>query len=541
MLMAAAALLRDDAAPERGGGRGRARRRALPLHRLPQDRRRGAATPGARREPAPAPAAGAAVGARLPRLDGRAKVEGREAFGADAWRPGGLVLKAVRSPHARAAFAFGDLAAWAAARPEVAAVFTAARHPRPQPLRRHPALRRPAGAGRRRGAVPRRGGGAGRLRGPARRRLRPRRLPRRLDPAAGARRPAGGGGRRRGAACMPAGRGNQLIEGRVRRGDAAAGAGGLGARGGVRDRAPASSSTPTSSRRRAPPGWRATTLVIRACTQAPYMDRDDTAAVLGLPPERVRIVPSAVGGGFGAKLDLSVQPLLGLAALRTGRPVRMTFTRPRVDGRDHQAAPGAHPRPRSAATPEGRLTGARLRGRLRHRRLCELGADGGEPGAGARDRPLPGAARCMARARAVHTHGPVSGAFRGFGVPQAAIAQETLIDRLAEAAGIDRLEFRLRNALARRRRHRHRPGAGGRRHRRLPRGAARRAGRAALAEAAATPAAASSGAGSGWRRAGTAAATPRCRTPRPSGSGCAPTARWCCTRARSTSARARRR
>ena len=55
------------------------------------------------------------------------------------------------------------------------------------------------------------------------------------------------------------------------------------------------------------------------------MDRDETAAILGLPPERVRILPSAVGGGFGTKLDLSVQPLLGLAALDTGRPVRMTY------------------------------------------------------------------------------------------------------------------------------------------------------------------------------------------------------------------------
>jgi xanthine dehydrogenase molybdopterin-binding subunit B len=47
------------------------------------------------------------------------------------------------------------------------------------------------------------------------------------------------------------------------------------------------------------------TLVIRACTQAPYMDRDDTAPVLGLPPDKVRIVPTATGGGFGSKLDLS--------------------------------------------------------------------------------------------------------------------------------------------------------------------------------------------------------------------------------------------
>ncbi len=52
-------------------------------------------------------------------------------------------------------------------------------------------------------------------------------------------------------------------------------------------------------------------VTIRACTQAPFMDRDDTAAVLGLPPERVRIIPSAVGGGFGSKLDLSVAAVAG--------------------------------------------------------------------------------------------------------------------------------------------------------------------------------------------------------------------------------------
>ena len=48
------------------------------------------------------------------------------------------------------------------------------------------------------------------------------------------------------------------------------------------------------------------------------MDRDDTALVLGLPPEKVRIVPTATGGGFGSKLDVSLQPLIGLVALKTG-------------------------------------------------------------------------------------------------------------------------------------------------------------------------------------------------------------------------------
>src|SRR5581483_4737246 len=49
---------------------------------------------------------------------------------------------------------------------------------------------------------------------------------------------------------------------------------------------------------------------VQACTQSPYMDRDDIAAVLGIAPEKVRIIPTAVGGGFGSKLDLSIQPFV---------------------------------------------------------------------------------------------------------------------------------------------------------------------------------------------------------------------------------------
>ena len=52
-----------------------------------------------------------------------------------------------------------------------------------------------------------------------------------------------------------------------------------------------------------------------------------------------------------------------------------------------------------------------------------------------------------AEGRAVHSNGPISGAFRGFGVPQATIMQETLYDELANQLGIDRLNFRLQNAL----------------------------------------------------------------------------------------------
>ena len=187
------------------------------------------------------------------------------------------------------------------------------------------------------------------------------------------------------------------------------------------------------------------TLVIRACTQAPFMDRDDTAAILGLPPGRVRILPSAVGGGFGTKLDLSVQPLLGLAALVTGRPVRMAFSRSesmRATTKRHPARIAA----RLGCDAEGRLTALEFDG------VFDTGPYSSWGPTVANRVPVhaTGPYRVpvvAAIARAVHTHGPVAGAFRGFGVPQAAIATETLIDRLAEAAGIDPLDFRLRNAL----------------------------------------------------------------------------------------------
>src|SRR3546814_20500911 len=58
------------------------------------------------------------------------------------------------------------------------------------------------------------------------------------------------------------------------------------------------------------------------------MDRDETALILGLDKTQVRILPSACGGGFGGKLDISVQPLIALAAWLLDRPVRCESTRP---------------------------------------------------------------------------------------------------------------------------------------------------------------------------------------------------------------------
>ena len=69
-------------------------------------------------------------------------------------------------------------------------------------------------------------------------------------------------------------------------------------------------------------------LEVYGCTQAPHMDREELARIMALQPEDIRVLPSAVGGGFGSKLDLSFQPMLALAAWRLDRAVRVTYSRP---------------------------------------------------------------------------------------------------------------------------------------------------------------------------------------------------------------------
>ncbi len=184
---------------------------------------------------------------------------------------------------------------------------------------------------------------------------------------------------------------------------------------------------------------------VHACTQAPYMDRDDIAKILGIAPEQVRIVPTAVGGGFGAKLDLSVQPFIAFAAWTLNRPVRMTYTR----AESMMTTTKRHPsliRARIGATRDGRLAAMDFSADFNTGAYASWGPTVANrvPVHAAGPYRMP---NYRAVARAVHTHLVPSGAFRGFGVPQSALAQEQLYDELAIRLGIDRLEFRILNAL----------------------------------------------------------------------------------------------
>ena len=184
---------------------------------------------------------------------------------------------------------------------------------------------------------------------------------------------------------------------------------------------------------------------VQTCTQSPYMMRKDIASILGISEEAVRILPTAVGGGFGAKLDLSVQPFLAIAAWHLSKPVKMLYSRTE----SIRATTKRHPskiRCRAGATADGRLVAMELDGEFNTGAYASWG-----PTVAARV-PIHGSGpykvpHYRAVTRAVHTNLVPAGAFRGFGVPQGTIAQEQLYDRLAEKLGIDKLEFRILNSL----------------------------------------------------------------------------------------------
>ncbi len=382
---------------------------------------------------------GNSVGQPIPRLDGAAKVAG-DCFGADYAPVGALIVKAIRSPHPHATFVIGNLADFKA-RAGIAAIFTAPDIPGRNAFGVIPAFAdQPAIA-----ASP------ARFRGEcvALVAFEPDAdpdisdfpilwtpLPPHTSPAAAEAENA--------ALIHPERPLNCLIEGRVQKGNAAFA---------LAHSAHVATGAITTAfvehayiEPEAGAAWmEGDTLVLRACTQAPYMDREDTAAVLGLPPTRVRIIPSAVGGGFGSKLDVSLQPLIGLVTLKTGRPCRMTYSRAESMASTTKRHP-AEIHGRIGCDAKGRITGMEFEGRFDTGPYASWGPTV------ANRVPVHASGPYLtphitAKARAVHTHGPVSGAFRGFGVPQAAVWQETLYDELAEKAGLDRLEFRLLNAL----------------------------------------------------------------------------------------------
>jgi nicotinate dehydrogenase large molybdopterin subunit len=186
-------------------------------------------------------------------------------------------------------------------------------------------------------------------------------------------------------------------------------------------------------------------LNIFSSTQYAFRDRRQVAIVLNLPMNRVRVANMTMGGGFGRKDDITTEIFAALLTWHTGRPIRMVYTR-------HEAMltqTHRHPtyvRVRTGATRTGKLTAmegviygdtgaySSLGIFVIKKMALHLGGPYYYP-------------HYKSDSISVYTNNPISGAFRGFGVFQAAIVHESQMDQLASKVGLDPLEFRLLNCL----------------------------------------------------------------------------------------------
>jgi len=390
--------------------------------------------------------AGNAVGARLPRVDGWPKVAGTDLFGADEAPTDALWIRVVRSPHARARFTLGDLEAVKAHNPGLTAILTTKDVPGVNAFGIFPGMK----------DQPVLAPGAVRFRGEAVLALVGTRasveaisdaeLPIAWLPEA----PTAGIDAALAPGAPPIHAGvtdNVLTRGNLECGDVESGHAGAAAtvEGRFETAFVEHAYIEPEAGYAVPVGDGPDRIEVTACTQAPYMDLEETARVLGVDQARVRIRPTACGGGFGGKLDVSVQPLLAVAAWVTKRPVRIVYTRTESMASTTKRHP-ARIWAKSSADALGQLTAFDMQADFNTGAYASWGPTVANrvPVHGMGPYKVPNA---RIRTRAVYTNDTPAGAFRGFGVPQAAIAHETLMDDLAEKLRLDRWTIRRINAL----------------------------------------------------------------------------------------------
>jgi putative selenate reductase molybdopterin-binding subunit len=186
-------------------------------------------------------------------------------------------------------------------------------------------------------------------------------------------------------------------------------------------------------------------LNVRSSTQTPFLTRRALADIFDLAPDKVRVFCERVGGGFGGKQEMFVEDILALAALRTGRPVKLEFTREE----QFISTSTRHPMRitvKAGADKDGMLTALQLDV------LSNTGAYGNHAGPvlfHACGESL-GVYNCPNKkvdAVVAYTNTVPAGAFRGYGLPQSLIAVEAAIDELAKGLGINPFEIRRRNAV----------------------------------------------------------------------------------------------
>jgi len=185
-------------------------------------------------------------------------------------------------------------------------------------------------------------------------------------------------------------------------------------------------------------------ITIVSSTQIPHICRRIVAQALGIPWSRVRVIKPCVGGGFGAKQDVVIEPIVAFLAMKLGgRPVRMSLPR-------EECMQGT--RTRHAFEMEGRM-GVTKEGRITAVSL-EVYSNTGAYASHGHSIASAGGAKCPSlypraafgfKASTVYTNLPVAGAMRGYGSPQVHFALDCMAEQAARELGMDPIEFRLKN------------------------------------------------------------------------------------------------
>ena len=185
-------------------------------------------------------------------------------------------------------------------------------------------------------------------------------------------------------------------------------------------------------------------LTLWSTTQIPFLLQRDLSEALGIPGSQIRIIQTAVGGAFGRGLDIyPYEPIAALMARKTGKPVRLAFSR----HEEFIAGPVRQPvevTVRAGAQADGKLTfrdvfcsldvGAYISwGSVTPLVMMETTAS------------LYRVPHVRFQADCVYTNNPITGAMRGYGNPQSTFFIETIMDRLAEALNMGPVDFRIRN------------------------------------------------------------------------------------------------
>ncbi len=176
-------------------------------------------------------------------------------------------------------------------------------------------------------------------------------------------------------------------------------------------------------------------------TQGAFVVRDTTAAVLGIPVSQVKATPMEIGGGFGGKIRVYLEPVAALLSRKAGRPVKLVM--PRRDVFEATGpTPGTYIRVKMGARSDGRIVAAEAY------LAYEAGAYPGSmvgPGGMCIFAPYD-LANVTIDGYDVIVNKPSTAAYRAPGATQAAFAAESVVDELAERLGMDPIEFRLKNA-----------------------------------------------------------------------------------------------